>query len=69
MQMLRQDGVFHRPEQSRVAAHQKQSKKQDVEAMQPETETGDQHDDDFEDFDQPRQRGFVVFIRQLPGRG
>lgn len=66
MQVLRQDGVFHWAKQRRMTAHQEQAEEQDVRTVQPEADAGDQHDDDFKNFDQPRQLALSYLSASCP---
>ncbi len=67
--MLRQDGVFDRPEQCRLQPQQEQRRQQHGEAMQIEAERRYADDHDFQQFDEARQPGLIVFVGQLPGGG
>ena len=69
LQVLGQDGIFHRPEQGRVGSHQEQGGEQQRQAVAGETEGGDQHDADLEQLDEADQARLLELVGQLAGGG
>ena len=67
--MLRQQRVFHRAKQCGLQTQKKQADHQQAQALQPETQTDQEHDGDLEPFYQARQQRLVVLVGQLPGGG
>ena len=50
-----------------MQAEQKETAHQHLEAVQPEPGPGNQHDEDFQHFDEAGQTGLVVLVGELPG--
>ena len=69
VQMLRQDGVFDRPEQGRMQPEQEQRRQQRRQTGEEKAGSGNPHDEHFQHFHQTGQHCFVVLVRQLSGGG
>ncbi len=69
MQVLRQDAVFQRTEESRLCSHHEQHGQQEASALQPEADCTEAHDEDLGELDQPDQARLLELVGKLAGEG
>ena len=67
-QIFGQDGIFHRPENRGMHAHQEQTQQQHRRGRSGKTPAGQRHNRHFKHFDGARQPCFVEARGQLPGQ-
>ena len=66
-EVLRQDGIFDRPEEGRVDAHRGQCGEQQRDVVEDQPGRAEQHDPDFGAFDDAHDRGLVIGVGELAG--
>jgi len=69
LQVLRQVGVLHRAEQSRVHAHADHRRDQQPQGVGQPADRGDRHDRDFQQLDEARQPALFDPVGDLAGGG
>ena len=68
-QMLRQDGVFDRPEEGRVHAHGEDRREHQELACEHDSGAAEDHDANFRELDDPDDARLVMIVGKLSGQG